>query len=268
MAYTYPLLIPLGAGYTGLGASLRYRIRDAAQIDVVAATSSGITELGASGNYWVLNGVSLPDNFTIGYAEVSVDSGSTWLFCALVGPLDMPVPQQQAIATQTAALVLVTPAQKLATDSAGRVTVGSIAAGAITAAAIATGAVDADALATDAVTEIATGVDTALTLSHGSGMWDGTGAAAPDECNIYVTVRGNGQWQQNVRVTCESASPPDVVDGAVIYSARETLRTGSDGKVTFTRPRGISVRVTVPDSAADVTLTVPDAASYNIALSI
>lgn len=111
-------------------------------------------------------------------------------------------------------------------------------------------------------------LDAYLSLTRGTGYFDGTGAAAPDECDLYVTVRGNGQWQQNVRVTCESASPPDVADGAVVYSARETLRTGSDGRATFTRARGLLVRVTVPDSAVDVTLTVPDAASYNIALSI
>lgn len=66
--------------------------------------------------------------------------------------------------SEIAAAILTTPANLLATDASGRVTVGSMAAGsivaatfgagAIDAAAIATGAIDADALAADAVDEI------------------------------------------------------------------------------------------------------------------
>jgi lysophospholipase L1-like esterase len=85
----------------------------------------------------------------------------------------------QEIIDQVIAGILVTPANKLATDGAGAVTLPSIPAGWITAAGIATGAVDADAIAADAATEIAAAVASAM-------------SATPSYSGTLATVTSSG----------------------------------------------------------------------------
>lgn len=85
MAYQYPILMQLGASNTGLASQIRYRIRDKASADVVASTGNGVIEIGDStGTYWVTDGVALPEDFDFGYIEVSIDSGVTWSYHAVV----------------------------------------------------------------------------------------------------------------------------------------------------------------------------------------
>lgn len=147
---------------------------------------------------------------------------------------------------------------------AGVLTERVFALGAVTEAVMGPNAITANVLAEDAVTEIVDEIDS----RHGSGDYDGMGATAPDECTVYIQVRGNGVWAEDVLVTLENAAPPNVVAGSLLKANRESKRTDSEGIARFVRARGISVRARVPDGGADVTFTVPDAASYNIALEL
>jgi hypothetical protein len=85
-------MLPLGPGHAGVAASIVYGIRSMSDETILEDTIAGagsVVETRTPGTYRIDGGVTLGDDFTTGYVEVSVDGGSNFITSFPIA-LDVP----------------------------------------------------------------------------------------------------------------------------------------------------------------------------------